>query len=202
MIKVLSAFGTRPEAIKMCPLIKEMERCSEIESVVCLTGQHREMLAQVMNAFQIEAKYNLDIMRDRQTLFTITSDILVGVEDVLEQEKPDVVLVHGDTTTSFSVALAAFYKQIDVGHIEAGLRTHDKYSPFPEEMNRTLLSRIAKYHFAPTMQNVKPLGRKYPCKHLYHGQHRNRRIQNHHHPAIPFQPGAWSLSFADKRIVS
>lgn len=203
MIKVLSAFGTRPEAIKMCPLIKEMERCSEIESVVCLTGQHREMLAQVMNAFQIEAKYNLDIMRDRQTLFTITSDILVGVEDVLEREKPDVVLVHGDTTTSFSVALAAFYKQIDVGHIEAGLRTHDKYSPFPEEMNRTLLSRIAKYHFAPTMQNVKNLWEENIRANIFiTGNTVIDAFKTTINPCYTFSnPVLRSLNFADKRIV-
>lgn len=156
-MKVMSVFGTRPEAIKMCPLAMELEKTPGIESVVCLTGQHRQMLDQVMQAFSLEAKYNLDIMRDKQTLYTITSDILNGMESILKEEKPDVVLVHGDTTTSFSVALAAFYQQIPVGHVEAGLRTFDMYSPFPEEMNRTMITHIAKYHFAPTESNKQNL---------------------------------------------
>ena len=160
MIKVLSVFGTRPEAIKMCPLVKEMEQDPRIESVVCLTGQHREMLTQVMEAFQVQARYNLDIMRQRQSLYTITADILTAIQPVLEKERPDLVLVHGDTTTAFTAALAAFYQKIDVGHVEAGLRTYDKYSPFPEEMNRTLISRIARLYFAPTEQNRENLAKE------------------------------------------
>ncbi len=152
-MKVMSVFGTRPEAIKMCPLVLEMQKHPEIESIVCLTGQHREMLDQVMDIFGIKAQYNLNIMRPRQTLTTITTSVLEKMEEVLIEEKPDLVLVHGDTTTSFVVALAAFYQQIPVGHVEAGLRTYNKYSPFPEEMNRCLTGRIADIHFAPTKNN-------------------------------------------------
>lgn len=152
-IKVMSVFGTRPEAIKMCPLIKKMREYEQIESLVCLTGQHKEMLQQVIDIFQIDVDYNLQIMKPSQTLTSITTDILSLMEPVLEKEQPDLVLVHGDTTTSFAVALAAFYQQIPVGHVEAGLRTYDKYAPFPEEMNRTLTSRIAELHFAPTTAN-------------------------------------------------
>lgn len=137
----------------MCPLILEMENHPEIESIVCLTGQHREMLDQVMRIFDIEAQYDLNIMKPKQTLTTITTGVLEKMGDVLNQEKPDIVLVHGDTTTSFVVALAAFYQQIPVGHVEAGLRTYDKYSPFPEEMNRNLTGKIAELHFAPTVNN-------------------------------------------------
>ncbi len=157
MIKVMSIFGTRPEAIKMCPLVKELEKHSEINSIVCLTGQHREMLQQVIDIFGIKVAYNLDIMRPEQTLTTITTDVLEKMESVLAEEKPNIVLVHGDTTTSFVAALAAFYQQIPVGHVEAGLRTFDKYSPFPEEMNRSLTGRIAELHFAPTENNRKNL---------------------------------------------
>lgn len=156
-IKVMSVFGTRPEAIKMCPLVKELEKQEEIESVVCLTGQHREMLQQVIDIFGTRVKYNLDIMQPRQTLTTITTAILEKMESVLKEEKPDIVLVHGDTSTSFAAALAAFYQHIPVGHVEAGLRTFDKYSPFPEEMNRSLTGRIAELHFAPTENNRKNL---------------------------------------------
>lgn len=156
-IRVMSVFGTRPEAIKMCPLVKELEKHQEIESIVCLTGQHKEMLQQVIDIFGIRADYNLDIMRPRQTLTTITTSVLERMETVLMQEKPDLVLVHGDTSTSFVAALAAFYQQIPVGHVEAGLRTFDKYSPFPEEMNRSLTGRIAELHFAPTGNNRRNL---------------------------------------------
>lgn len=152
-LKVMSVFGTRPEAIKMCPLIKELDKYPEIENLVCLTGQHKEMLQQVIDIFGTEVKYNLNIMQPRQSLTTITSNILEKIEPILVNEKPDIVLVHGDTTTSFSVALAAFYQHIPVGHVEAGLRTFDKYSPFPEEMNRTLTGKIAELHFAPTENN-------------------------------------------------
>lgn len=152
-MKVMIVFGTRPEAIKMCPLAIELKKRSEIECVVCLTGQHREMLQQVMDAFDLHEDYNLHIMRDRQTLTTITIDILEKMEPVLIKERPDMVLVHGDTTTSYAAALAAFYQQIPVGHVEAGLRTGDIYSPFPEEMNRLLTDRISTFYFAPTEWN-------------------------------------------------
>lgn len=152
-MKIMSIFGTRPEAIKMCPLIMELQKHPEIENLVCLTGQHREMLQSVMDIFGVDADYNLDIMRQNQTLSTITIDILDKIERILIDEKPDVVLVHGDTTTSFVSALAAFYQKIPVGHIEAGLRTYNKYSPYPEEMNRNLTGKIADIHFAPTIGN-------------------------------------------------
>mgnify|MGYP003098757020 CR=1 FL=1 len=167
IMKVMSVFGTRPEAIKMCPLVKKLEETEGIESVVCLTGQHREMLQQVIDIFGTKVKYNLDIMKPRQTLTTITSSILEKVEPVLIEEKPDIVLVHGDTTTSFVVALAAFYQQIPVGHVEAGLRTYDKYSPFPEEMNRNLTGKIADLHFAPTENNRKNLEREAITKNVF-----------------------------------
>ena len=156
-LRVMSVFGTRPEAIKMCPLVKELQKCPKIESIVCLTGQHRQMLDQVTEIFGVEADYDLNIMRPRQTLTTITSDILLGMEDVLKKANPDIVLVHGDTSTSFVVALAAFYQQIPVGHVEAGLRTFNPYSPFPEEMNRCLTGRLALIHFAPTVKNEQNL---------------------------------------------
>ena len=156
-MKVFVVFGTRPEAIKMCPLVLELKKHKDIECIVCLTGQHREMLKQVMDAFDVRENYNLDIMKDRQTLTTITTSILEKIEPILKNEQPDVVLVHGDTTTSYASALAAFYQQIPVGHVEAGLRTGDIYSPFPEEMNRLLTDRISTYYFAPTSQNEKNL---------------------------------------------
>lgn len=152
-MKVLLVFGTRPEAIKMCPLVLELKKHKEIDCKVCLTGQHREMLSQVMEAFEMEEDYNLNIMRERQTLSSITASILEKMGDVLEAEEPDIVLVHGDTTTSFAAALAAFYRQVPVGHVEAGLRTGNIYSPFPEEMNRLLTGRLAACHFAPTERN-------------------------------------------------
>lgn len=166
-IKVMSVFGTRPDAIKMCPLVKELEQHEEIESVVCLTGQHREMLQQVIDIFGTKVKYNLDIMQPRQTLTTITTSVLEKLEIILSEEKPDIVLVHGDTTTSFVSALAAFYQQIPVGHVEAGLRTYDKYSPFPEEMNRSLTGRIADLHFAPTDNNRQNLAKENIVKNVY-----------------------------------
>lgn len=155
--KVMCVFGTRPEAIKMGPLVKTLQEDPRFECLVCLTGQHRQMLDQVMDIFEIQADYDLNIMRPRQNLTTITADILHGMEGVLQQARPDVVLVHGDTTTSFAAALAAFYQQIPVGHVEAGLRTHDPYSPYPEEMNRCLTGRIAALHFAPTDNNAENL---------------------------------------------
>ncbi len=152
-IKVMTVFGTRPEAIKMAPLVKELEKNDKIESIVCVTAQHRQMLDQVLAIFDIKPDYDLDIMKDRQTLISITTNVLQGLDEVLKKAKPDIVLVHGDTSTTFVGALAAFYNQIPVGHVEAGLRTYDKYSPFPEEMNRCLTGRIADLHFSPTISN-------------------------------------------------
>lgn len=152
-IKVITVFGTRPEAIKMAPLVKELETRPEIKSIVAVTAQHRDMLDQVLDIFDIKPDYDLNIMKQRQTLTDITSNVLTGLYDVINKEKPDIVLVHGDTTTTFAGAMAAFYNQVPVGHIEAGLRTYDKYSPFPEEMNRKLTTSIATLHFAPTIMN-------------------------------------------------
>lgn len=151
MIKVMTIFGTRPEAIKMAPLIKELESRSEIKSIVCVTAQHREMLDQVLDVFKIIPDYDLNIMKKGQTLSEITSRVILGLEEVIIKENPDIVLVHGDTTTTFAGALAAFYNQIDIGHVEAGLRTWDKYSPFPEEMNRQMVDRMTDMFFAPTL---------------------------------------------------
>ena len=150
MIKVMTIFGTRPEAIKMAPLVKELEGRKEIESVVCVTAQHREMLDQVLTVFDIKPDYDLNIMKRGQDLYDVTARVLTGMREVLKEIKPDIVLVHGDTTTSTAAALAAFYQQIPVGHVEAGLRTHNIYSPWPEEMNRLLTGRLATYHFSPT----------------------------------------------------
>ena len=152
-VRVMAVFGTRPEAIKMCPLVLEMQKYENIEPVVCVTAQHREMLDQVLDIFGIKPDYDLDIMKTRQSLAGITTRVLEGMEEVFKKERPDIVLVHGDTSTSFVAALAAFYEQIPVGHVEAGLRTYDIYSPFPEEMNRQLTGRIAKLHFSPTQRN-------------------------------------------------
>ena len=152
-IKVMTVFGTRPEAIKMAPLAIELKKYDEIESIVCVTAQHREMLDQVLELFDLTPDYDLDIMKTRQTLIGITTRILEGLDEVIKKEQPDIVLVHGDTSTSFVAGLAAFYNQVRVGHVEAGLRTYDKYSPFPEEMNRQLTGRIANLHFSPTQQN-------------------------------------------------
>lgn len=150
-IKVMLVFGTRPEAIKMAPLVKEFQKnVDAFQAIVCVTGQHREMLDQVLELFEINPDYDLNIMKQGQDLYDITTRVLIGMRDILKEVQPDVVLVHGDTTTSTAAALAAFYQQIPVGHIEAGLRTYDIYSPWPEEMNRQITSRIATYHFAPT----------------------------------------------------
>lgn len=152
-LKVMSIFGTRPEAIKMAPVVKKIEASEDMESIVCVTAQHREMLDQVLSLFSITPNYDLNIMKSGQTLSEITSRALMGIEEVLLKAKPDVVLVHGDTTTTFTGSLAAFYHQIPVGHVEAGLRSGNKYSPYPEEMNRTLTGRLAELHFAPTKGN-------------------------------------------------
>lgn len=149
-MKVLVVYGTRPEAIKMCPLILELKNRPEVESIVCITGQHREMLDQVNGLFGVKADYDLNIMQERQSLADITTKVLQGVSLVLDKEKPDIMLVHGDTTTSFAAALAAFYKNIPVGHVEAGLRTYDMQSPFPEEFNRQVVDLICSYYFVPT----------------------------------------------------
>ena len=156
MKKVLICFGTRPEAIKMCPLVNEL-KTRDLEVVVCVTGQHRQMLDQVLEVFNVEPDYNLAIMKERQSLFDITTNILERIKTVLEKEKPDVVLVHGDTTTTFVTALACFYLQIPVGHVEAGLRTYNVYSPYPEEFNRQAVSIVSKYNFAPTELSKKNL---------------------------------------------
>lgn len=148
--KVMTVFGTRPEAIKICPLINEMKKREGLDVVVCVTAQHRQMLDQVLKTFDVVPDYDLNIMKDRQTLFDITTNILQGIKKVLESEKPDIVLVHGDTSTTFATALACFYLQIPVGHVEAGLRTYNIYSPYPEEFNREAVSIISKYNFAPT----------------------------------------------------
>ncbi|SKA81244.1 UDP-N-acetylglucosamine 2-epimerase (non-hydrolysing) [Clostridium sp. USBA 49] len=156
-IKVITIFGTRPEAIKMAPLVKELEKRNEIESLVCVTAQHRQMLDQVLELFNINPDFDLNIMKSKQSLTGITINVLQGLEKIFEKEKPDLILVHGDTTTTFAGALAAFYKKIKVGHVEAGLRTFNKYFPFPEEMNRKLTGSIADLHFAPTLTSKKNL---------------------------------------------
>lgn len=150
MKKVMLVFGTRPEAIKMCPLVNELKKRKSIQTIVCVTGQHRQMLDQVLEAFGVVPDYDLSIMKNQQTLFDVTVNILTGIKELLENEKPDVVLVHGDTSTTFVTSLACFYLQIPIGHVEAGLRTYDIYSPFPEEFNRQAVGIIAKYNFAPT----------------------------------------------------
>lgn len=159
-IKVMSVFGTRPEAIKMAPLVQTLAQRPEFESICCLTGQHREMLDSVMQIFRLTAQYDLNIMQKQQTLSSITTRALLGMEQALQEAQPDLVLVHGDTSTTFAGALAAFYQKVPVGHVEAGLRTYDKYSPFPEEMNRTLVGDIATLHFAPTRANAENLRRE------------------------------------------
>ncbi len=150
MKKVMTVFGTRPEAIKMCPLILELKKCRELQTIVCLTGQHKEMLEQVMKVFDVKADYNLSIMKDRQTLNMITASVLMGVEEVLKKERPDIVLVHGDTTTSFAAALSSFNLNIPVAHVEAGLRTYNLKSPYPEEFNRQAIDIFSDIYFAPT----------------------------------------------------
>ncbi len=157
MKKIMLVFGTRPEAIKMCPLVRELKKRTAFETLVCVTGQHRQMLDQVLQAFEVTPDYDLAIMKENQTLFDVTIGILNAIKAVLEESEPDVVLVHGDTSTTFVTSLACFYKQIPVGHVEAGLRTHNIYSPYPEEFNREAVSLIAQYHFAPTAQAAENL---------------------------------------------
>ncbi len=168
-IKVLTVFGTRPEAIKMAPVVKELEKYpDEIQSIVCVTAQHRQMLDQVLSLFDIKPDFDLNIMKPNQDLWTITSDVLLLMKDVFEKSKPDIVLVHGDTTTSMAAALSAFYAKIPVGHVEAGLRTFDKYYPFPEEINRVFADAVCTYHFAPTDTSVQNLVKSaIPEEHIY-----------------------------------
>ncbi len=163
-IKAMTVFGTRPEAIKMAPLVKELEKREEIESIVAVTAQHRQMLDQVLEIFDITPDYDLNIMKDRQTLMDITTRATTGLYEVINEAKPDIVLVHGDTSTTFAGALAAFYNQTAVGHVEAGLRTYDKYSPFPEEMNRKLTGALAELHFSPTVNNKNNLLKENVCE--------------------------------------
>lgn len=152
-MKVLTVFGTRPEAIKMAPLVKKLQEEPGIQSILCVTAQHREMLDQVLELFELVPDYDLNIMKQNQTISQITSNVITGLDEIFNEVKPDIVLVHGDTTTTFATALAGFYHQVKVGHVEAGLRTYDKYSPYPEEMNRILTGHIADLHFAPTEKN-------------------------------------------------
>ena len=159
-LRIMSVFGTRPEAIKMCPLVQELANREGIESLCCVTAQHRQMLDSVLEVFQVKPDWDLDIMTPRQTLSTITSKCLTGMDEAIDALKPDMILVHGDTSTTFAGALSAFYHQVPVGHVEAGLRTYDKYSPFPEEMNRKLVSAIADLYFCPTANNRKNLERE------------------------------------------
>ncbi|MDU7363108.1 MAG: UDP-N-acetylglucosamine 2-epimerase (non-hydrolyzing) [Clostridium sp.] len=166
-IKVMSVFGTRPEAIKMCPLVKALENDPEIESIVCVTGQHREMLDEVLDIFEVRAQYDLNIMQHGQTIIDISNKVLSGVDNVIKKCKPDIVLVHGDTSTTFNSALAAFYNKIPIGHVEAGLRSNDLYSPFPEEANRKLTGAIANIHFAPTINNRLNLIREGITENIY-----------------------------------
>lgn len=157
MKKIMLVFGTRPEAIKMCPLVNELKKREKLQTIVCVTGQHRQMLDQVLETFKVVPDYDLSIMKDKQTLFDITANILLKIREVLEKERPDVVLVHGDTSTTFVTALACFYLQIPIGHVEAGLRTYDIYSPYPEEFNRQAVSIISRYNFAPTQMAAQNL---------------------------------------------
>lgn len=208
--KVLSVFGTRPEAIKMCPLVKELEKHEEIESVVCVTAQHRQMLDQVLEIFKVTPDYDLNLMKDRQTLTTITTTVLTGLEKVLKRERPDLVLVHGDTTTSSSAALAAFYQQIPVGHVEAGLRTYDIYSPFPEEMNRKIISQIAELFFAPTKNNKNNLEKENISQNIFvtgntvidafqYTVKKNYKFKNEHLKNIDFTKNRFVLMTAHRR---
>ena len=178
MKKVLLVFGTRPEAIKMCPLVNELKKRKTIQTVVCVTGQHRQMLDQVLETFQVVPDYDLSIMKDRQTLFDVTANILGSIKAVLEKEKPDVVLVHGDTSTTFATALSCFYLQIPVGHVEAGLRTHDIFSPYPEEFNRQAVDVVSRWYFAPG-QRESGQGRKSGKLHLGDRKYGHRRIEDH-----------------------
>jgi len=191
MKKVMTVFGTRPEAIKICPLVLEMKKREGLEVVVCVTAQHRQMLDQVLDTFGVKPDYDLNIMKDRQTLFDITTGVLNGIKEVLEKEMPDVVLVHGDTSTTFVTALACFYLQIPVGHVEAGLRTYNIYSPYPEEFNREAVSIVSQYNFAPTplsCHNLLNEGRKaeniYVTGNTVIDAMQHTVKENYHHPEL------------------
>ena len=178
-IRVMTIFGTRPEAIKMAPLALELSRRPQIDALCCVTAQHRQMLDSVLDIFRLVPDFDLNIMEPRQTLSTITSKCLLGMEEVLEQARPDLVLVHGDTSTTFAGALAAFYHRVPVGHVEAGLRTYDKYSPYPEEMNRRMVSAIADLHFCPTPQPGQSGPGRDRAGRLSDRQHGDRRAPDH-----------------------
>ena len=203
-LKVMSVFGTRPEAIKMAPLVKELERCADIESCVCLTGQHRQMLDSVMEIFSLRGDYDLNIMETKQTLTTITTKTLTGMDAVLDQAQPDLVLVHGDTSTTFAGALAAFYHQVKIGHVEAGLRTWDKYSPFPEEMNRTMVGDLADLHFSPTKANADNLKKEAIAGDIFiTGNTAIDAMRYTVHDGFRFSDGALNaLDFTNKRVIA
>ena len=207
---VLSVFGTRPEAIKMAPLVKALEKAEGIRSLVCVTAQHRQMLDSVMAQFSLKADYDLNLMKSGQTLTSITTGVLEGMDGVLEDCRPDLVLVHGDTTTSTAAALAAFYHQVAVGHVEAGLRSHDRYSPFPEEMNRMLTGRLATLHFAPSEGSRENLLREGITEHvhvvgntvidaLHMMVHDGYRFHDPALAALPLDEGRWILMTAHRR---
>jgi len=201
-IKVLTVFGTRPEAVKMAPLVKELEKSPDIQSYVCVTAQHREMLDQVLEVFTIRPDDDLDIMEQRQTLGTITRKALAGLEQVMADRKPDIVLVHGDTTTTFVAALAAFYQQIAIGHVEAGLRTNDKYSPYPEEMNRQLADVLSDLYFAPTIwaaqnlwQEGKPAEKVFVTGNTVVDAMKTTVVNDYHHPVLDQVPESARLVY-------
>ena len=207
---VLSVFGTRPEAIKMAPLVKQLEHAEGIRSLVCVTAQHRQMLDSVMAQFDLKADYDLNLMKSGQTLTSITTGVLEGMEGVLQDCRPDLVLVHGDTTTSTAAALAAFYRQVAVGHVEAGLRSHDRYSPFPEEMNRVLTGRLATLHFAPSEGSRENLRREGITEHVHVvGNtvidalrlmvHDGYRFHDPVLASLPLNEGRWILMTAHRR---
>ncbi len=195
-LRIMSVFGTRPEAIKMAPLVQELASRDEIESLCCVTAQHREMLDSVLEVFDLKPDWDLDIMTPRQTLSTITSKCLTGMDEAIDALKPDMILVHGDTSTTFAGALSAFYHKVPVGHVEAGLRTYDKYSPFPEEMNRKLVPPSPTCYFCPTDNNRDNLAREGITKGAFrHRQHGHRRSEDHSPEGLPlFHRGAESAA--------
>lgn len=203
-IKVMSVFGTRPEAIKMAPLVQELASRPEFESVCCLTGQHREMLDSVMDIFHLQAQYDLNIMQKQQTLSSITTRTLMGMEDVFAEAQPDLVLVHGDTSTTFAGALAAFYHKVPVGHVEAGLRTYDPYSPYPEEMNRVLVGDIATLHFSPTKANAANLEKESVRGQIFiTGNTVIDAMKTTVRPDFVFQdPNLNALDYANKKVIT
>ena len=203
-IKVMPIFGTRPDAIKMAPLVIELKKDPHIETVVCVSAQHRQMLDTVLDIFKLKPDYDLNIMKNRQTLTEITANILTEIESVLASEKPDIVLVHGDTTTAFTAALAAFYHKIKIGHVEAGLRTYDKYSPYPEEINRLFVGMVCDSHFAPTQTNVNNLlAEKVPSEHIFMtGNTEVDAIYQLVKPDYTFKnPILGTLDYRNKRII-